>query len=231
MTPGPSLQELIETVRADAHSDDARDQLAVASRTVAELAEVGDAVLGHFIDQCRRSGLSWSEISAALGVSRQAAHKRFSFPAPELERFTERARSALRAAVEDACGLGHNYVGTEHLLLGLFEPAQGIAAQILGELGFTRASVEEEITIAARRSPSTVVDPPYTPRARQSIERAVTEAVGLGHNYVGTEHLLLALFGDPDTLAAKILAAGGADHVDVRDRVVQKLSGHTQPKR
>src|SRR6266702_5897109 len=101
MTPGPSLQELISTVRVDAASDDVLDQLVTASRTVAELEEVADAALAHFVDQCRRSGRSWSEISGALGVTKQAAHKRFSFATPPmLERLTPRARSALAAAAE-----------------------------------------------------------------------------------------------------------------------------------
>lgn len=81
MTPAPTLQELIETVQRDAPSADLLDLLATASSTVARLEEVGDAVLGHFVDRCRRHGHSWTEISAALGVSKQAAHKRFSFPA------------------------------------------------------------------------------------------------------------------------------------------------------
>src|SRR5882724_13373384 len=104
MTPAPNLQERIDTVHADAASAAALDQLTAASHTVADLEAVADAVLGHFVDQCRRSGHSWSEISGALGVSKQAAHKRFSFAgferlaSPSFERFTERARAALRAA-------------------------------------------------------------------------------------------------------------------------------------
>src|SRR5471032_979280 len=116
MTPAPGLQDLIETVRADASSGDPLEQLAVASTTVAELEAVGDAVLSHFVDQCRRNGRSWSEISAALGVSKQAAHKRFSLATASLERWTPRAQSALRAAAGEARQLGHGYVGTEHLL-------------------------------------------------------------------------------------------------------------------
>jgi hypothetical protein len=81
MTPAPTLQELIETVERDAPSADLLDLLATASSTVAQLEEVGDAVLGHFVDRCRRNGHSWTEISGALGVSKQAAHKRFSYAA------------------------------------------------------------------------------------------------------------------------------------------------------
>jgi hypothetical protein len=229
MTPAPTLQDLIATVRADATSDDPRDQLAAAARTVAELEAVGDAVLSHFVDQCRRRGRSWSEISAALGVSKQAAHKRFSLATASLERWTPRARTALRAAADAARGLGHGRVGTEHVLLGLFEPAGGLAARILDELGFTRAGVEEQIVLvtprAAPPTTSDVSDPPFTARAAETIDRTASEALTLGHNYVGTEHLLLALSGDPAAAAAKILADGRATRDDIRNRVRQKLSG------
>src|SRR5882672_11123453 len=143
MTPGPSLQALIAAVRADAAADDDLEQLAMASRTVAELEEVADATLGHFVDQCRHNGRSWSEISKALGVTKQAAHKRFA--APTLERFTPRARAAVRAAADDARSLGQGFIGTEHLLLGLLAPAEGVAAQVLDEAGITRAIVEPQI--------------------------------------------------------------------------------------
>jgi hypothetical protein len=237
MTPAPNLQELIDTVHADAASADALDQLAAASHTVADLEAVADAVLGHFVDQCRRSGHSWSEISAALGVSKQAAHKRFSFAGlerfatPTFERFTQRARSALRAATEAAGLLGHSYVGTEHLLLGLFEPkGGGIAAQILDELGITRAHVEERILLVTPRGSAPLGgNQPLTPRAKAALGEALAEALALGHNYIGTEHLLLALFGDPSGLAAKILSDLGAQRDDVRNRVVAKLAGFSKP--
>src|ERR1017187_10640505 len=130
MTPAPNLQELIDVVRADAPAGDALDQLAQASRTVAGLEEVGDALLGYFVDQCRRSGRSWSEISASLGVSKQAAHKRFSVSAPTFERFTERARAVLSGAADQARSLGSGSIGPEHLLLALFEAADGLAPQV-----------------------------------------------------------------------------------------------------
>ncbi len=95
MTPSPTLQALIDSVKEDADSEEALGQLAQASRTVGDLEQVADALLGHFVDQCRRSGHSWSEISTALGVSKQAAHKRFTTELPTFERFTERARKVL----------------------------------------------------------------------------------------------------------------------------------------
>ncbi len=232
MTPAPNLQELIESVRADAESTDALDQLTTASRTMAELEDVVDAVLAHFVDQCRRAGRSWSQISTALGVTKQAAHKRFSlsaaalerFAEPTFERFTPRARSVLRAAVEEAKALGHAEVGSEHLLLGLFEPSGGIAAQVLGEIGIARDQVVGQIVRISPRGTETIADPPFGAAAKSALGLAVSEPLRFGHNYIGTEHLLIALFDGADDNAATVLATLGARRDDVRGRVVAKLA-------
>ena len=166
--------------------------LTTASSTVAQLEEVGDAVLGHFVDRCRRNGHSWSEISVALGVSKQAAHKRFSFPAPTLERFTARARRTVDAAAVAARGLGHNYVGTEHLLLGLFAEPHALAARVLAEAGVERAAVEARVLDVLPRGREPLLDNPlYIPQASLALQGALEEALRLGHNYIGTEHMLL----------------------------------------
>ena len=223
MPPSPSLQQLIDIVRADTKGEDALVQLSQASKTVADLEQVSDELLGHFVDQCRRSGRSWSEISVALGVSKQAAHKRFSFGTPTTERFTDRARAVLGRSVEEAHRLGHNFVGTEHLLLALFESSGGRAAQVLGEMGITRDGAEVQILRLIKRGTQSLDDnPPLTPRAREVIREATSEAVRLGHNYVGTEHLLLAQFHDKDAIASKVLSALGASYEIVRARTIER---------
>jgi hypothetical protein len=220
MTPAPTLQELIEGVRADAPGEDALFQLSQASRTASELEETTDALLGHFVDQCRRSGCSWSEISGALGVSKQAAHKRFSFDVPRFERFTDRARAALAQSESEARGLGHGFVGTEHLLLALFDAPDGLAAQLLGEAGVTRSTVEARILALIKPGPATEERKlPFTPRAKMAVQNAVTEALQLGHNYVGTEHLLLGLFIERQAVAAKILVELGASYDMCKARI------------
>ena len=224
MTPPPSLQELIDTVRADAASDGPLDQLAVASATVAELSETADAALGFFVDQCRRSGHSWTEISAALGVSKQAAHKRFAAGLPPLERFTARARRSLEGAVDAARALGHSHVGTEHVLIGLFDEPDGIAARLLAEAGASRERVASAVLERVPRATGGVADPPLTPRAIAAVMGAVAEAVQLGHNYVGTEHLVLALFQDREGVAAKVLADLDLSYDDLRQQVVNLLA-------
>src|SRR5690606_8892231 len=130
MTPAPSLHELIATVQQDSPSDDPLDLLATASTTVTSLSTVGDAVLDHFVAGARAQGRSWTEISSVLGVSKQAAHKRFSasrsgevtftLNAGNFSRFTDRARKVVAAATEVAKAWGHPYVGTEHLLAAQF---------------------------------------------------------------------------------------------------------------
>ena len=220
MVPGPTLQELIDGVRADTLGEDALAQLSQASETVADLEQTSDALLGHFVDQCRRSGRSWSEISGALGVSKQAAHKRFSLDIPNFERFTDRARHVLAQSEVEARHLGHGFVGTEHLLLALFDSPDGLAAQVLGEIGITKSMVETQIVALIK--PGTESEErrlPFTPRAKAVVRSAVHEALQLGHNYVGTEHLLLGLFTDGDAVAAKVLVQLGVNVDATRARI------------
>ncbi len=230
MAPPPTLQDLIELAERDAATRAPLDQLGAAAATVAHLESVGDAVLSHFVDRARFHGHSWSEISAALGVTKQAAHKRFSFGTPNpptLERFTPRARRVLDHAETVARSLRHNYVGTEHLLLALFDEADGLAAKVLVELGADRATVVREVLQRTTRGETSSTGPvPMTPRAVAILAAAVGQALELGHNYVGTEHLLLAMFSDGEGMAAQVLATLGIDRERVRSRVIEMLSGY-----
>ncbi len=228
MTPSPTLQALIDTVKADASDEDPLTRLSQASKTVNDLEQVGDALLGHFVDQCRRNGRSWSEISNALGVSKQAAHKRFTFEAPRFERFTDRARSVLSQSQVEAHRLGHGFVGTEHILLALFEVPESLALKVLDELGIAKPVVEEKIVGLIKRAvPSEEGTLPFTPRAKAVLRSALEEALQLGHNYIGTEHLLLGLFADEDSIAAKVLQDLGASEGIARDRTLQLLAGYS----
>ena len=232
MTPAPTLQDLIETVERDASGAGLLDQLATASATVAQLEEVGDAVLGHFVDRCRRNGHSWTEISSALGVSKQAAHKRFTFPAPTLERFTPRARTAVNGAAAAARALGHNYVGPEHILLGLFADPQSLAALVLAEAGVERGTVEASVLDAIPRGSEPLLDnPPYIPQASLALQGALGEALRLGHNYIGTEHILLGVMRDRDTLAVRILGDLGVSPEWVRTRLVDMVTALAEGRR
>ena len=229
MTPSPTLQALIDGVEADAPGEEALSQLSQALKTVHDLEQVGDALLGHFVDQCRRSGHSWSEISSALGVSKQAAHKRFTIDVPTFERFTPRAQAVVSGSEIEARRLGHGFVGTEHILLALFEVTGGLAFTVLDEAGISKVMAEEQVV--ALIAPATVTEQgklPFTLRAKAALRSAVEEALQLGHNYIGTEHLLLGLLSDDGSVAAKVLSDLGASSDIVRARSLELLTGYSQ---
>ncbi len=227
MTPGPNLQELIDTIREDAGSDDVLAQLATASETVTELSETGDAALGYFVDRARGAGHSWVEISSVLGVSKQAAHKRFAIatvPSSGFDRFTERARNVITAASELAVERHHAYVGTEHLLLGLYAEPKSIATKILVAEGLTHDKVDAAVRVLVPDGEAVDDDVrPFTPRAAKYLQRAVSEALDMGHNYVGTEHMLIAFFGDKGGAAITVLRDLGLTEETVRAGVEEAL--------
>ncbi len=165
-----------------------------------------------------------------LGVSKQAAHKRFSGAAPSFERFSERARAVLSEARAQAGAFGQSLVGTEHLLLALFEPAEALAAKVLRDAGLNREVVEERLRNLAgapadpqsKRHASR--GPGYSPRALATLRHAVEEALKLGQSSVGTEHLLLGIFDDPDALANRLLNSLGTSYEDLRQRLAAELA-------
>jgi ATP-dependent Clp protease ATP-binding subunit ClpA len=143
------------------------------------------------------------------------------------ERFTDRARRVVVLAQEEARLLNHNYIGTEHLLLGLAHEGQGVAAKALELLGIRLEAVRsqvEEVIGQGQRPPGGHI--PFTPRAKKVLELSLYEAKQLGHNYIGTEHLLLGLIREGEGVAAQVLVRLGADLARVRQQVTQLLSGH-----
>ena len=142
------------------------------------------------------------------------------------ERFTDRARRVVSLAQEEARMLNHNYIGTEHILLGLIHEGEGVAAKALESLGIRLGAVRqqvEEIIGAGREAPGGHI--PFTPRAKKVLELSHSESAGLGHNYIGTEHILLGLIREGDGVAAQVLVRLGADLNRVRQQVIQLLHG------
>jgi ATP-dependent Clp protease ATP-binding subunit ClpC len=146
------------------------------------------------------------------------------------ERFTDRARRVLVLAQEEARLLNHNFIGTEHILLGLIHEGEGVAAKALESLGISLEGVREKVeeTIGPAGS-STTGSPPFTPRAKKVLELSLREALQLGHNYIGTEHMLLGLVREGEGVAAQVLISLGADLSRVRQQVIQLLSGYSSP--
>jgi ATP-dependent Clp protease ATP-binding subunit ClpC len=142
------------------------------------------------------------------------------------ERFTDRARRVVVLAQEEARMLSHNYIGTEHILLGLIHEGEGVAAKALESLGISLEAVRaqvEEIIGQGQQAPSGHI--PFTPRAKKVLELSLREALQLGHNYIGTEHILLGLIREGEGVAAQVLVKLGADLNRVRQQVIQLLSG------
>ncbi|GAA3327117.1 ATP-dependent Clp protease ATP-binding subunit [Paeniglutamicibacter sulfureus] len=143
------------------------------------------------------------------------------------ERFTDRARRVVVLAQEEARMLNHNYIGTEHVLLGLIHEGEGVAAKALESLNISLGAVREqvqEIIGQGQQAPSGHI--PFTPRAKKVLELSLREALQLGHNYIGTEHILLGLIREGEGVAAQVLVKLGADLSRVRQQVIQLLSGY-----
>jgi ATP-dependent Clp protease ATP-binding subunit ClpA len=224
-----TLASLIEDVESRSPSKEPLDLLATAAATVEEVSDAADALLSHYVDRTRRAGHSWTEIGTALGVTKQAVQKRFTGERRDprgWERFTDRARAvASKHAFAAAEELGNNYVGTEHLLLAMWAESEGIAAKALVAGGFTRESVVAAIDALIPRGAQGRGG--FTPRAWVAIENSSKIAIEMGHNYVGTEHLLLSLMTGVGGVADDILAKAGMKVADVRAFVLQELARFT----
>ncbi|OBG92624.1 hypothetical protein A5697_06855 [Mycobacterium sp. E3251] len=192
------LDELIDAIKS-VHTD-ALDQLADAVLAAEHLGEVADHLIGHFVDQARRSGASWTDIGKSMGVTKQAAQKRFVpraeaatlDPEQGFGRFTPRARGAVVAAQNAAHEAANNEITPEHLLLGLLDDPAALATVLLHlqkvDIEALRAAVN--LPPPSSGTPDLI---PFSGPARKALELTFREALRLGHNYIGTEHLLLAL--------------------------------------
>jgi len=140
--------------------------------------------------------------------------------------FTDRARRVVVLAKDEARLLNHNYIGTEHLLLGLIRDGEGVAVKALESLGISLAAVRAQVQeIIGKGQSAPISHIPFTPRAKKVLELSFREALQLNHTYIGTEHLLLGLIREGEGVAAQVLMQLGADLFRVRQRVIELLSG------
>ncbi|MCW2960467.1 MAG: ATPase domain protein [Thermoleophilia bacterium] len=148
------------------------------------------------------------------------------------ERFTERARQVVVLAQDEARALKHNYIGTEHILLGLLREEEGLAARVLDSLDITVEEVRQQVSrIVGQGDEATSGQIPFTPRAKKVLELALREALSLGHNYIGTEHILLGLVRENEGVAARILLDFDADAEKIRNEIIRMLSGPGRQQR
>jgi hypothetical protein len=239
------LDELIDAIKR-VH-EDVLDRLSDAALAAEHLGDVADHLIGHFVDQARRSGASWADIGKSMGVTKQAAQKRFVLRAttaldpldPDVavrvarridgfERFTPRARNAVVAARNAAHEAGNSEISPDHLLLGVLSDSDGLASKLL-----TAQQVDPESFRAAITLPPAVDDPPqlipFSGAARKALELSFREALRLGHNYIGTEHLLLALLELED--GSGPLHQAGIDKDRVETDLTAVLESLTAPKK
>lgn len=196
------LDDLITAIKL-VHTD-ALEQLTDAVMAAEHLGDVADHLIGHFVDQARRSGASWQDIGRSMGVTKQAAQKRFvgkgAGEAATMDshdafaRFTPRARNVVIASQNEAQAAGNDRIGTGHLILGLLSEPDGIGARAIAAQGVTAEAVREAVVATLPEPAEAVPDlVPYDPAAKKALELTFREALRFGHNYIGTEHLLLAL--------------------------------------
>ncbi len=217
------LDDLISYVKSQQGTP--LDHVSAAVQVSEHLDEVADHLIGHFVDQARKAGASWTEIGRSMGVTKQAAQKRFvakdtdwqsqleeAFREHPFSRFTDRARRAVQAVQHEAREHRHDYIGTEHLALGILTEPDGLAVKAVEALGVSREAARQALITAL--PPATVEVPladriPFTPRAKKAMEFAVRKALVLGHNYIGTEHLLLGLLDEEEGIGGKTLIGLG----------------------
>ncbi|MGW3808773.1 Clp protease N-terminal domain-containing protein [Micromonospora sp. NPDC005113] len=237
MTNPVRLDDLIQAIKK-AHTD-ALDQLTDAVIAADHLGDVADHLIGHFVDQARRSGASWTDIGRSMGVSKQAAQKRFvpkaSTDAAALDpnagfgRFTTRARNVVVASQEEARASGHAEIGPEHLVLGLLAEPDGLAAKVMGGRGASPEAVREAVGAALPPPADQVPDLiPYDARGKKALELTFREALRLGHNYIGTEHILLALLEQED--GAGVLTDLGLEKATVEADLAAALAAAVAQK-
>jgi hypothetical protein len=229
MTSSPvSLDTLITYVKAQHPSGSPLDNLSDAITVSTQLSDEADSLIGHFVDQARRSGASWSQIGASMGVTKQAAQQRFVPRGPvkgtagfdDFSRFTMRARSVLAAAEDLARAADVAVIGSDHLAAGLMAEPDGLAAKAIVALGVSAGQLRAAFGLPDSSGPGTVPagDAPAAdaeagrvppgPGAVAALQDARRQALHLGHNYIGTEHILLGLVDEQDSTAATLAGLG-----------------------
>ena len=229
-----SLDQLVAAVQDG--SDDPLDRVSAAALLRDQLEHLGDDLLDHFVTRARSDGRSWTQIGEALGVTRQAAQQRHGGLVDRIlgglterrrfQRFTDKARTAVVEAQNAARDRKHGTVGTEHLLLGLYAAGDGnLATVALDHLGLDRAAAEG--LVDARVAPGSTAPVKghirFSPGAKETLELALRHALELGHNYIGTEHIVLALRQVEDGVAAQVMAEAGIGYDDLRTEVLVAL--------
>ena len=235
------LDELVAKTKTKtkAASIDPLDLLAAASRQQQELTDMGEELLDYWVQHARAAGCSWAQIGGSLGVTKQAAQQRYGTARGLLgklagkvagaggglfTRFDPAARRVVVLAQEDARTLCHNFLGTEHLLLGLLAETSGVAATTLDAAGITREGVRaavERIVGCGQGVPRGHIR--FTSRAKRVLELSLRESRELGHHHLGTEHVLLGMLTEGEGVGVQVITEAGVNLGQLRDAVLARL--------
>src|SRR6201996_1782929 len=222
-----SLTDLIERLDADLPEATALARITEAQLRARTLSDLGDQLVGHYVGKAKQAGASWSEIGDAIGVSKQAAQQRHT-PAP-FERFTDLNRHSIVLAQEAARTHRHDFIGTEHLLLGLLGEPRGLAYEVLtattGSEQRIRDAIEDELPPAGKKAPRGHIA--FRPESKEVIEQARRASADLGHDWVGTEHTLLGLIRAEESAAAQILRDLGFTSDELHQTVKTAITSRT----
>ncbi|QKW34572.1 ATP-dependent Clp protease ATP-binding subunit [Actinomadura sp. NAK00032] len=228
------LDDLINSIK-EVHPD-ALEQLTSAVLAAEHLGEVADHLIGHFVDQARRSGASWTDIGKSMGVSKQAAQKRFvpksagDFnPSEAFSRYTTRARNVVVGSQTEARAAGSPEITTAHLVLGLLSEPEALAAKAITAQGVLLDTVRQAATAAlppeSAELPALI---PFDQDAKKALELTFREALRLGHNYIGTEHILLALLEFEN--GSGVLSDLGITKPAAEEKITETLKSLTPPR-
>ena len=210
-----SLDRLISYVKVLHPAGGPLENLSDAVGVAAGLDEQSDALIGHFVDQARRSGATWSQIGASMGVSKQAAQKRFvaQWQSADFSRFTQRARNVLAAAGRTTAASGADVIDTGHLTAALLSEPDGLAAKVIHGAGLT----DEQVLAVLGLEPApggpdagadTLRELRFTEAGRAALRTTVSTALRMRHNYIGTEHLLLGILVADDGTGSSLTGLG-----------------------
>jgi hypothetical protein len=231
---GITVEDLIHAVEGIRPEGDEIARLQTAVVMSERLGQLGDRLVGHFVDQARQAGASWRAIGDGLGVTKQAAQKRFVSAGGEtteagfLSRFTPRAREVLTVARDTARRLGQAQVRTEHLAVGLVADSDALAARAIAAQDVSAADVRAAVKTAAPPPEASLpAHIPFAAESKKVLEGALRDAFRREHNYIGTEHLLIGLLAERRSRGAKVLRQLGVTQDDTSewlDRTLAELA-------
>jgi hypothetical protein len=225
----PTLDDLAAVVAARADDQSPATRLGAAIELGRELTDLGDALIGRFVAEARAAGLSWTEIGRLFGTSKQAVQQRYGPATAEAGdwpgRWTPDVRRALDTAGQEARGLDHDYIGTEHVLLALAGAETGVAAEVLRALGVSR---DRMLATSCMRPAPSGLSPqaclPLMPRLKQALEHSRRIADGLEAELADNEHLLAGIVAVPDSMAVEILRRLGVSVADVHAALAERMA-------